>query len=142
MCANLRRRVFTDGRVVAPILSTIRTCAAADNFAVIAYCFMPDHLHLVVGAMDERSDLRRFMSRWKQLTGFSYKKAYGERLWQESYYDHVLRDDEATLRHARYVLENPVRKGYVKHFNDYPFCGSDVYSAEQLSELWTLERQG
>jgi putative transposase len=142
MCTSLRKKVFIEADVVTPILLAIRTCAEVDKFAVLAYCFMPDHLHLIVGASAEDSNLQRFMSRWKQLTGFSYKKAHGERLWQESYYDHVLRDDEATWRAARYALENPVRKGYVKHFIDYPFCGSDVYSTEQLSDLWSHKRQG
>jgi hypothetical protein len=46
------------------------------------------------------------------------------KLWQPSYYDHVLRKDEDTLNVARYILDNPVRKGLVKHFLEYGFSGS------------------
>lgn len=85
------------------------------------YCFMSDH---------------RFMSIWKQRSGYRHKQHTGESLWQESYYDHVVRDDEEIIRTVRYVLENPVRKGLVRKFDEYPYSGSDVYNAEQLKEFW------
>ena len=76
------------------------------------------------------------MTRWKQRAGYDYRQRTGEYLWQPSYFDHVLRDEEETLRAVRYVLENPVRKGLVTEFADYPFSGSDVISCEELAELW------
>jgi REP element-mobilizing transposase RayT len=97
---------------------------------------MADHLHLVLQAKTEAADLQRFMSNWKQRSGFHYKQQTGVHLWQESYFDHVLRDDEETERAVRYVLENPVRKRLVSRFDEYPFSGSDVYCAEQLKEFW------
>jgi hypothetical protein len=51
-------------------------------------------------------------------------------------FDHVLRDDEETDRAVRYALENPVRKGLVTRFEDYPYRGSDVWTTEQLQQLW------
>src|SRR5688572_8883696 len=57
---------------------------------------------------------RRVLFKWKQLAGYAHKRRTGELLWQPSYYDHVLRDDEETSSAVRYVLENPVRKGLVK----------------------------
>ena len=77
---------------------------------------MPDHLHLVLTAMDHQADFQRFMSSWKQRAGYQYKQRTGECLWQESYYDHVLRDDEEMDTTVRYMLENPVRKGLVRGF--------------------------
>ena len=101
---------------------------------------MPDHLHLLIVGASEDSDLQQFMARWKQLTAFQHKKQSGQRLWQESYYDHVLRDDEETWRAARYILENPVRKGMVKNFEEYPHSGSEVHTFDELRALW--EGQG
>ena len=101
---------------------------------------MPDHLHLVLAASDERADFQRFMSNWKQRSGHGYKQRTSELLWQESYHDHVLRNDEETDRIVRYVLENPVRKGLVAKFDQYRFSGSDVYSKAQLKEFWQRKR--
>ena len=104
---------------------------------------MPEHVHLVVSATAEAADLRKFMSKWKQLAGYAHKRRTGEFLWQPSYYDHVLRDDEETTRAVRYVLENPVRRGLVKNFEDFPLSGSDVFSVEELREFWDQSvRQG
>jgi hypothetical protein len=81
------------------------------------------------------------MANWKQRVGYHYKQRTGECLWQESYFDHVLRDDEETDRAMRYVLENPVRKGLVPRFEDYPYAGSDVLTIEHLRPLWH-QKQG
>jgi len=101
---------------------------------------MPDHLHLVVAAEQHTADLREFVAQLKQLSGYAHKQHTGERLWQPSYYDHVLRDDEPTNRAVRYVLANPVRAGLVQNFEEYPFAGSAVFSVEELREFWTLEQ--
>jgi REP element-mobilizing transposase RayT len=84
---------------------------------------MSDHLHLVLAATEERSDFRRFMANWKQRAGYQFKQQTGEFLWQESYFDHVLRDDEETQTATKYVLENPTRKGLVQRIEDYPYSG-------------------
>jgi REP-associated tyrosine transposase len=101
---------------------------------------MSDHLHLILAGTDEQADFQRFMSNWKQRSGFRHKQRTGNSLWQESYYDHVLRDDEEMERAVRYVLENPVRKGLVREFDEYPFSGSNVYSAEQLKQFWQTKQ--
>jgi len=44
-------------------------------------------------------------------------------LWQRYFYDHVLRNEEDLKNVALYVLENPVRKGMVENWQDYPYCG-------------------
>ena len=102
---------------------------------------MPDHVHLLVEGTSPDSDLQRFVALWKQLAGFAHMRDTGERLWQDSYHDHVLRDDEETWRAVRYVLENPVRKGMVVNFEDYPYSGSDTLTVEQLKMLWDIPRQ-
>jgi REP element-mobilizing transposase RayT len=102
---------------------------------------MPDHLHLVLASTDEQADFQRFMSNWKQHAGYQYRQRTGESLWQESYFDHVLRDDEETWRAVRYVLENPLRRGLVREFDEYSFSGSDIYGREQLREFWQ-QKQG
>ena len=136
ICTHLRRLLFVDAATVTPVLTTIRQWSATLDFAVFAYCFMPDHLHLIVSATTESADVRKFVTRWKQRSGYDYRQRTDDFLWQPSYFDHVLRDDEETHRAVRYVLENPVRKGLVRDFADYPFCGSDVFSSEELREFW------
>jgi hypothetical protein len=51
----------------------LTTCTAFRRlgFALIAYCFMPDHLHMLVAADSEDADVTAFVKRFKQLTGFA-----------------------------------------------------------------------
>jgi hypothetical protein len=105
-----------------------------DAFALLAYCFMPDHLHLLVESLTENADLRRFISAAKQMTGYTFSRAAGQRLWQMGFYDHVLRDDEKTVAVVRYILANPIRAGLATAIGGYPFAGSDVLSVQEICE--------
>ena len=55
-----------------------------------------------------------------------------QRLWQESFYDHVVRPEEDLSAIARYIIDNPVRAGIVKSPLDYPFAGSDMWPVEEI----------
>ena len=85
---------------------------------------MPDHIHLLIEGEKAEADMRRFTRLFKQETGYWFKGIYHDKLWQLGYYERVLRDDEAMLGVARYILENPVRRGLVEYFADYPYLGS------------------
>jgi REP element-mobilizing transposase RayT len=119
-------------------------CAVVEGFAIVAYCFMPDHVHFLVEAQADASDLRRFVTRAKQLSGFYYAKAYGRRLWQRYGYERVLRDDEATLGVIRYIVENPLRAGLVRRVEDYPFSRSAVYTVKEILDAvaWSPRTSG
>ena len=93
---------------------------------------MPDHVHLLVEAQADTSDLRRFAKLAKQRSGAAHAMATNERLWQEGYYERVLRQSEDAISIARYILANPVRAGLVGAPEDYPYLGSDVWSMEDL----------
>lgn len=83
---------------------------------------MPDHAHLLV-EVPEGVSLQAFVRHFKQLSGYALRRQVGFPVWQISYYDHILRDDEAMLDVARYIWDNPVRKGLVNERAEYPFSG-------------------
>ena len=101
---------------------------------------MPDHVHLLVEGTAETSHLPAFASLAKQFSGFRCGCYVRERLWQDGYYDHVLRNDEVSAIVARDILENPVRAGLVAGVRAYPFIGSSRFTRQQLIE-WAFEWQ-
>ena len=131
-CTESRQKLFTSARAVDLVMSQIVRAATDESFSIVAYCFMPDHVHLLVEAGAEVSDCRRLIKRAKQFSGFYYTKTFGERLWQRYGFERVLRSDEATLVVARYILENPLRAGLVTRVEDYPFAGSRVYALAEI----------
>ncbi len=127
-----RRQVFLLADVVDPQRLLFLHIAAQKEFGVIAYCFMPDHLHALVEGQSDRADFIDFMNRFKQRSGYEYKQVSGNRLWCEGYFDRVLREDEATLAVALYILMNPVRRGLSATIEGYAFSG---WSGFELSDL-------
>ena len=93
---------------------------------------MPDHAHLLVESFSEQANLRKFVDSSKQRSAYAHACAKRERLWQDGYYDRVLRPSEDPKWVARYIFENPVRAKLVATPLDYPFLGSDVWSVEEL----------
>ena len=93
---------------------------------------MPDHVHLVIEGTTEEASITRFVSRAKQASGFWFSKTFGERLWQKSSWDRVLRSNEDAVSVIRYVLDNPVRAGLVERAIDYRFSGSFVWTRDEL----------
>ncbi|MDH4222776.1 MAG: transposase [candidate division Zixibacteria bacterium] len=129
ICTKDQQRAFTDSRIIGEQIKVLNSCCKKDDFSVWTYCFMPDHLHLLLVG-EENSDLIKFIRTYKQLSGYGYKKITGKNLWQKSFYDHILRKEENIAQVVRYILENPTRKGLVANFVEYPFSGSLEYDKE------------
>jgi putative transposase len=131
-CLTYRRNLyFTDKSTVDSVLLILNRVSDRYGFTLLAYCFMPDHLHLLIEG-DETSSLRNYMQRFKQVSSYIYKKQYSQRLWQRSYYDHVLRKEQSVKEVAGYIVENPVRKGIVTEYNKYPFAGSVLLDSNDI----------
>jgi len=134
ICVLNRRPVFASHDTTARVLEQILNTATSQQFAVIAYCFMPDHLHMLVEALRDDADAARFVHQAKQRSGYVFSKERGTQLWQPSFYDHILRGTDATLSVVRYILENPVRAGLVAAPEDYPFSGASRYAIRDVME--------
>jgi putative transposase len=132
ICTLDRIDHFRHENVVRPVIDQFLETAREQRFTVVAYCAMPDHLHLLVDGESDDSDFKIFMKLGKQHSGYEFKKRRSRRLWQEGYYDHVLRVDEKSEDVIYYIITNPVRSGLVNNLVDYPFWGSGVYSRQEL----------
>jgi putative transposase len=118
-CTYERAKALSDHEVAARTLEQFRRTAAIEQFAILAYCLMPDHVHLLVEGIAATSDLKRFAKMAKQRSGGVHRRRYGARLWQEGYFDRVLRDGDDPAAVARYIIDNPARAG----LRDYPHVG-------------------
>jgi putative transposase len=134
ICTLNRMTVFKDPAVVDLVLDQFQRIASGEGIAILVYCVMPDHVHLLVEGQEDNADLKTFVKRAKQHSGFCFKENYGKRLWQAGYYEHVLREPENTSEVMAYVVNNPVRKGIVDQPADYPHWGSTVYTRTEILE--------
>ena len=132
ICTYDRTRIFIDDQSVDLVLMQLSRTADGQHFLVIAYCFMPDHVHMLVEGNHPAADFREFVRIFKQRSSFGWKQRKATALWQRSYFEHVLRDDEGTIGVAKYILENPVRDNLVERPEDYPYVGSLTMDVRHL----------
>ncbi|MGE0886746.1 MAG: transposase [Blastocatellales bacterium] len=106
-----------------------------------AYCIMSNHVHALFAPFLAASELRevllpegmRFLSQnppldkiMKSLKGYSAweaNNALGRRgnFWYRESYDHVVRNQAEFDRIVKYVLNNPVKAGLVKEWQEWPW---------------------
>ena len=123
VCTEARAKHFSCASIVQAVEQELRAQAPAYHLDIDAYCFMPDHLHVLISS-SSGTDVPGFMKELKQRTAFRLHKEEGIRLWQKGYYDHVLRREEETKAVAEYILHNPVRAGLCKQWEEYPYSWS------------------
>jgi putative transposase len=92
---------------------------------IFAWCLMPDHLHILLRDKNIVDYVRLLKGR---TTPTAQQLEPDRKLWQRSFYDHALRNEESLSDVAKYIWENPVRKGIVDRFIDYRWSGSTVWS--------------
>lgn len=102
----------------------LRRLAQARGSILYAWCVLPDHVHVLL----EDDELIDFVRLFKgRMTPASRSLEPKRHLWQRSFFDHALRQEESVYRIALYIWENPVRAGIVEEPHEYPWSGSEVW---------------
>lgn len=94
--------------------------------AVGRYVIMPDHMHFFIRGGDD-FDLAQWMNGLKRAISVSLGATKKTPLWQPSFFDHILRNDESYAEKWKYVRHNPVRVGLVQRADDWPYEGEFVF---------------
>jgi putative transposase len=126
MCTFRRKSYFADASIVATARGIFCEAATVHGMVIPAYCFMPDHVHLIVSGREDNADLVRFGRRSRQRAGYAVRHVTRSPLWQDGYYEHILRDHESLAHTIRYIAQNPVRAGLVESWEQYAFTGSQL----------------
>ena len=113
---------LSDWGTADTIISVMRRIAANCGIRILAYCIMPDHVHVVVSVSSHGGDVEK----WLRYTKRAVQEALGARgMWQRSYWDRHARSHEDVATAVAYILQNPVRKGLCDGWEDWPFSWSE-----------------
>ena len=130
-----RVAVFRDAADVELTLVQFLRAAREKGLEIVAYCFMPDHVHMIVCGVNDDLDFKAFVKLARQFSGYCYRRRHARRrLWQHGSNDHIVRDAVDLLDRLRYLVNNPVAAGLVERAVDDPYLGSERWSREQLVE--------
>lgn len=127
MCAGGRRKLFEGAELVRLLVGVLDEQFRSADFAVYAYCFMPDHCHVLAAGLTEVCELAQAVRACKGVSVVRARSLGVRNLWQRSYYDHILRSSESFDAVAAYIFENPARAGLVGDAHEWPFSGSFVF---------------
>lgn len=95
------------------------------RYRLIAWCVMPNHVHIVVETV-EGWTLGQLAHSWKSYTSKEANRFLQRTgvFWQREYYDRAVRDAEHYANLVRYVEQNPVKAGLVACAEGWPFSSA------------------
>ena len=132
--AAAHRTVFETDSDCLVYLSLLRQYSRLDGLRILAYCLMPDHVHLV--AVPERADsMARALSKAHGLYSayLNTRQCRAGPLWQARYYSCPL--DAAHVWVAlRYVERNPVRASLAAQPAAYPWSSAAVHCGDSAAD--------
>jgi putative transposase len=136
-----RRRlpVLASASAVSALSDSFGAVAARHPFSVDALVVLPDHLHCIWTLPQGDED---FSTRWRLVkTGFSrvYQKSRLQRicpvpventdgrLWQERFWEHLVRDQTDFNAHCDYIHYNPVKHGLARSPSEWQHGTFDAF---------------
>ena len=115
------------GKIAAEVIE--RTSVVYPGISIDNYVIMPNHVHLLIRISPVDGGVRaprptengsvsitEVIKAMKSIT----TRKIGTKIWQTSFYDHVIRNDEDYQTRCRYIEENPAKWQQDKYY--YQAC--------------------
>ena len=106
-----------------------------ERYNLIAWCIMPNHVHVLIEAKDS---LSKIIQSWKSYTGkWAFKNndrlklglhmqknaelglGVPRKFWMRDYWDRFIRDDSHFNKTVEYIHQNPVKAGLCENAEDW-----------------------
>ena len=124
-CTRNRQRILATDLVHDAFVATAHRIQVV-GAAVGRYVIMPDHVHAFV-RIGRNARLGRTVAALKAPVTKAVRVTQPEAdVWQDGFFDHLLRSSESYAEKWQYVRNNPVRAGLVKTPEAWPFQGEIV----------------
>ena len=127
VCTHNRRPMLAAPDVADILRTEWESAGLRHGWLVGRYVIMPDHVHFFCAVKAEGSPhrLSRFIGGWKEWTAkaLGRKRSISAPIWQERFFDHLMRSDESYAEKWAYVRDNPVRAGLAAEAESWPWQG-------------------
>jgi len=159
--AKDRLRVFRTDEINNICSKALDEARKSGKFALYAYVFMPDHLHVITDSSRSSADTLRsingitghrviaylkergYESSLRKLQQETKRRQYRHSLWDHHPNVRLLLTENMLLERVRYVHENPVRAGLVECGQDYRYSSVRCWTGKLLEDepaLMDLDR--
>jgi putative transposase len=122
-----RQTIFEDEEDGAYFLQTLRRYKEQSGYSIYAYCLMGNHVHLLlkIGTEPLEQVMRRLCGSYVYWYNNKYQRIGN--LFQDRFKSEPVEDDPYFLTVQRYIHQNPVKAGLVKHIEDYKWSSFHEY---------------
>jgi putative transposase len=126
-CVRNRRPILSNSAVHEAFLIFARRARDEHGVAVGRYVLMPDHAHLFVILPEPGPSLASWVGQLKRRLGITLAELGNPPpIWQEGFFDHLMRGADSYSEKWAYVRENPVRAGLCAKPEEWSYAGEVV----------------
>jgi REP element-mobilizing transposase RayT len=81
------------------------------RYDIAAYVVMDDHVHALLTPLVP-FELKDILHSWKSFSAHQLQRKHKRlgRVWQDEYFDRIVRDDEELLQKLKYIIGNPWKR--------------------------------
>lgn len=100
---------------------------------IIAHAILKDHFHIIIDP--KGNDITKIIQGIKMSFGSLYRKVHSMKsgkVWQNRYWDHIIRNQDDLNKHIDYIHYNPVKHGYVMSPFDWEFSSINIFRKQGL----------
>jgi putative transposase len=137
---NNREKVFFDQDDYEKYLSFLARYSEKRNASILAYCLMPNHIHLLIRPSDESAPAKMMQGVTLCYTQyFNRKNNRTGRLWECRYHSTIVDEERYLWAVCKYIENNPVRAGLVGKPEDYPYSSGKAHLLGKSNPVLTEE---
>ena len=115
MVTSNRKKLFSKRTCIESFLSALFTIQSYYHFDLVAYCILPDHIHLIVTLAEDDKDFSSRLKEIKKKTTLAIRQSRGEpnlTVWQKRFWEHTIKDQDDFQNCFDYIHYNPIKHGY------------------------------
>ena len=124
LVTHQRNPILCDDNSITVLRNAFKNVIHKRPFSIDAIVVLPDHLHCIWTMPKDDPD---FPTRWRLVKTW-FTKHYDRpsdvdqrKIWQNRYWEHLLRDEKDFRHHLDYIHYNPVKHGYVTQPFDWKY---------------------
>jgi len=125
---NRKQNIFIEEKDYLNYLKRLRDYKDKYNIAVICYCLMPNHFHLLI-RQDSDLPIYRFMHALHTSYSMYFNKKYNKvgHMFQNRFKQKEISKDEYFSKVTSYIHFNPAKDGLVDRIEDYQWSSYPDY---------------
>ena len=130
-----KQNIFEDEEDKEKFLSVLTDCKAISEYKVFAYCFMNNHVHILLqtGKEELGKVFRRIGARYVYWYNWKYQRT--GHLFQDRYKSEAVEDDSYFITVIKYIHQNPIVAEIVERAEDYNYSSYKEYMINKAGTL-------